>query len=126
MRLLLIVLALVVPAIASAKERAAFLAGQYATAAQCEKLRAIEAGGPHNVSTAAEVLDADGCAFTRIFEHEPGRTWLALMICPEGPSITPATYVFAKDGDRDAFEVHAPGAEDGPETYTPCDARKGK
>ncbi|HRN83773.1 MAG TPA: hypothetical protein PK857_03055 [Hyphomicrobium sp.] len=136
MRALVIVLSLVVPigawaTAAVAKERAAFLDGQYATAAQCEKLRKIEAGGKETVSTAPELLDADGfrgweggCEFTKLFEHEPGQSWLAFMVCSEGMSVNAATYVFVKDGD--AFEVHRSGEEQGPELYTRCDAKKGK
>ena len=131
MRFILIALAMVAASAASAKERATFLAGQYATAEQCKKLRLVEAGGPKNVGTVPELLDADGfkgwehgCQFTKIFEHQPGQSWLALMICSEGMSVTPATYVFVKDGDADAFEVHEADDEDGPEIYTRCDAKK--
>lgn len=134
MRLFLIALALAAASAASAasaKERATFLAGQYATAEQCQKQRLLEAGGPKNVGTAPELLDADGfhgwehgCEFTKIFEHEPGRSWLALMICSEGMAMTPATYVFVKDDNADTFEVHEPDDQDGPEVYTRCDARK--
>lgn len=131
MRFFLIALAMAAATAASAKERATFLAGQYATAEQCEKLRKVEAGGPKNVGTAPELLDADGfhgwehgCGFTRIFEHEPGQSWLTLMICSEGMSMTPATYVFVKDGNADTFEVHEADDQDGPEVYTRCDARK--
>jgi hypothetical protein len=131
MRLILIALALAAPATAVAKERAGFLIGQYATAEQCEKLRKVEAGGPKNVGTAPEVLDADGfhgweggCEFTRIFEHEPGQSWLALMVCSEGMTMTPTSYVFVKHESEDSFEVHEAGDQDGPEVYTRCDARK--
>ena len=132
MRLPLIVLALLVPFAAAAKERALFLAGQYATAAQCKKLRAVEAGGPNNVSTAPEVLDADGfkswegrCEFTKVFEHEPGETWLVFMVCSEGMTATQATYVFVKHEGEDVFEVHSSADQDGPEIYRRCDAMKG-
>ena len=113
-------------------ERATFLLGQYATEKQCAKLRKIEAGGDESVSTAPELLDADGihgweggCRFTKIFEHEPGRMWLALMICTEGPSVTPATYVFVKEQDQDAFEVRGSDDLGDPGLYTRCDAKKG-
>lgn len=133
MRLLIVVVSLLAATAAVAKERAPFLLGQYATEAQCAKLRKVEAGGPKNVGTAPELLDAEGfhsweggCGFTKIFEHEPGQSWMALMICSEGQSINPATYVFVKEDGADAFEVHAPDAENGPEIYTRCDAEKGK
>jgi hypothetical protein len=130
--LIALAVAFAVPMAAAAKERAAFLAGQYATAEQCEKLRKVEAGGPKNVGTAPELLDADGfhgweggCEFTKIFEHDPGQTWVALMVCSEDMTVTPATYVFVKDQGADSFEVHQSGDQDGPEIYTRCDARKG-
>lgn len=132
MRLLLMSVALMLPAVAVAKDRASFLAGQYATAEQCQKLRKVEAGGAHNVSTAPELLDANGfhgweggCEFTKVFEHEPGASWLAFMICSDGPAMSPATYVFAKQEGDDAFEVHSPNDQDGPQLYTRCDAKKG-
>lgn len=117
---------------AVAKERAVFLSGQYATKAQCEKLRLVEAGGPSNVGTAPELLDADGfksweggCEFTTIFEHDPGKSWVALMVCSEGTSIAPEMYVFTKLENEDGFEVGHAEDEEGPEIYTRCDARKG-
>lgn len=132
MRFVLIALALVVPMAAAAKESAAFLVGQYATAEQCEKLRKVEAGGPKNVGTAPEVLDAGGfhgweggCEFTKIFEHDPGKSWTAIMLCSEGMSSTPGLYHFAKDETEDRFEVTGPGQdEDGPAAYLRCDAKK--
>lgn len=132
MRLILVALALAVPSAALAKERAAFLLGQYATPDQCEKLRKVEAGGPKNVGTAPEVLDANGfhgweggCEFTKIFEHEPGKSWTALMLCMEGASSTPGLYHFAKDETEDRFEVTGPDQdEDGPAAYLRCDAKK--
>ena len=138
MRIVVIMMSLVVAAgtwatAASARERAAVLLGQYATEKQCAKLRKIEAGEEApGVASAPELLTADGlegweggCRFTKIFEHEPGRMWLALMICSEGPSITPATYVFIKEEDQDAFEVRGSDDLGDPELYTRCDARKG-
>jgi hypothetical protein len=133
MRTFVLALALVAATAATAKERATFLAGQYATKDQCEKLRKVEAGGPNNVGTAPELLDADGfkgweggCEFTRIFEHEPGQSWLALMICTDGNSVTPETYVFTKNEGEDAFEVDRSDSGDGPATYARCDAKEGK
>lgn len=132
MRFVLIALAIATPGAAVAKERAAFLAGQYATAEQCEKLRKIEAGGPKGVGTSPELLDATGfhgweggCEFTKIFEHDPGKSWTAIMLCSEGMSSTPALYHFAKDETEDRFEVMGPGQdEDGPAAYLRCDAKK--
>lgn len=116
----------------AAKDRATFITGQYATAAQCEKLRKIEAGGPKNVGTAPELLDADGfhnweggCEFTKIFEHDPGKQWVALMVCSEGMSVTPETYVFSKNEGEDSFDV-SDSDDDEPDTFTRCDAKDGK
>lgn len=132
MRLFVLALALLAGSAAAAKEKATFLAGQYATADQCVKLRKIEAGGPKNVGTVPELLDADGfkgweggCAFTKVFEHEPGRSWLALMICTDGNATTPETYVFTKNEGEDSFEVDRSDSDDGPATYMRCDAKKG-
>ena len=132
MRTLLIALLLTAATAAGAKERATFLTGQYATAEQCAKLRLIEAGTPRNVETVPELLDADGfkswegrCEFTKVFEHEPGETWLVFMVCSEGLTVTPATYVFVKAEGEDRFEVHQSDDQEGPEVYTRCDAGKG-
>jgi arylsulfatase A-like enzyme len=131
-RVMMMALALAASTAAVAKERAGFLSGQYATKAQCEKLRLVEAGGPSNVGTAPELLDADGfkscvggCAFTKVFEHDPGKSWVALMVCSEGNAITPEMYVFTKLEAEDGFEVGHAEDEEGPEIYTRCDARKG-
>jgi hypothetical protein len=132
MRLFVLALALVATTAAVAKERATFLVGQYATKEQCEKQRKIEAGGPKNVGTVPELLDADGfkgweggCEFTKIFEHDPGRSWLALMICTDGNATTPETYVFTKTEGEDSFEVAHAEDDEGPASYTRCDAKKG-
>jgi hypothetical protein len=123
MRRVLIALAfaLAVPVCAAAKERATFLAGQYPTAEQCEKLRKVEAGGPRNVGTAPELLDADGfhgweggCEFAKVFEHEPGQTWLALMVCSEGLSVTPASYVSSRTRPRTSSRSTAPAIRTAP------------
>lgn len=117
---------------ASAKTTAKFLKGQYATEAQCAKLRKIEAGTPRNVETAPEVLDETGfhswegtCEFTSIFEHEPGKSWVAIMVCFEGASALPTTYLFMKDELQDAFDVTSDD-NDEVERYTPCASKEGK
>ncbi|WP_439543038.1 hypothetical protein [Hyphomicrobium sp.] len=113
-------------------ERATFLTGQYATADQCAKLRKIEAGEPRNVGTAPELLDETGfhgwehdCAFTKVFEHKPGKSWAAMMICSEGMSMKPELFAFFKEGEEDRFEVSGTNDEQ-PEVYARCDANKGK
>lgn len=132
MRILLIAFAVAMPMAAAAKDRATFLAGQYATSEQCEKLRLIETGGPKNVSTSPELLDADGfhgweggCEFTKIFEHTPGKSWTAIMLCTDGMASEPGLYHFAKDETEDRFEVTGPDKdENGPAAYLRCDAKK--
>lgn len=132
MRILLIALAVALPMAAEGKDRAAFLTGQYATAEQCEKLRKIEAGGPKGVGTSPELLDAGGfhgweggCEFTKIFEHDPGKSWTAIMLCTDGPASSPGLYHFVKDETEDRFEVTGPDQdESGPAAYLRCDARK--
>lgn len=130
MRTALVLMSLLAATAAGAKERAPFITGQYATAEQCEKLRKIEAGGPENVGTAPELLDADGfsnwegaCSFTKIFEHEPGVSWLTFMVCSEGPAMSAASYIFVKG--EDSIEVYGAEQPDGPQVYTRCDPNKG-
>jgi hypothetical protein len=132
MRIFLIALALVASTAVHAKQRATFLKGQYATTEQCEKLRKIEAGGPKGVGTTPELLDADGfhgweggCEFTKIFEHEPGKSWVALMICSDAVSETPEMYSITKDETEDSFQI-AGSDDDEPGTYTRCEAKTGK
>lgn len=115
---------------AGAKERATFITGQYATAEQCAKLRNVEKGGPENVETAPELLDADGfrnweggCSFTKIYEHEPGASWLTFMVCTEGMTMSAASYIFVKT--EKAIEVYGADQADGPEIFTRCDPSKG-
>lgn len=129
---LTLALAVFATAAAEAKDRATFLTGQYATDEQCAKLRKIESGTEKNVSTVPELLDAEGfhsweggCEFTKVFEHEPGSSWLAFMICSEGASITPETYVFTKHENEDGFVVSHSNREEAPETYKRCDANIG-
>ncbi|MBX9862032.1 MAG: hypothetical protein K2Y42_04705 [Hyphomicrobium sp.] len=133
-RAALAAIALVVPAFAAFAdgERATFLTGQYATAEQCAKLRKIEDGTPRNVGTAPELLDDTGfhgwehdCAFTKVFEHKPGKSWAAMMICSDGMSMKPELFAFFKEGDEDSFEVSGTNDEQ-PEVYARCDAKKGK
>lgn len=116
----------------AAKERASFLAGTYATEDGCRKLARIHAGGPRNLETVPWTLEADGfhgwegaCEFTRIDEHEPGRSWIAIMMCVEGAQLAPELYLFMKDEAEDAFEVARQG-DDSPELYRRCGAGKGR
>ncbi|MCB1515492.1 MAG: hypothetical protein KDJ18_11955 [Hyphomicrobiaceae bacterium] len=132
MRTIAAAVALVLAAMpVAAKEKAQFIDGTYATEDGCAKLAAIAAGTPRNVETVPEVLDAEGfkgwegaCEFTHVFEHDPGRVWVGLMVCSEGQTIAPQTYVFIR-GEDDSLEVAASG-QDEPELYKRCDAGKGK
>lgn len=114
-----------------AKERAAFFRGTYATKQDCEKQRAIDAGGPRTLETAPELLNRDGfrswegaCEFTKVFQHDP-KTWIGLMMCTEGASMTPQTYVFQKAEGKDAFLV-AGANQEAPDEYVRCDPKKGR
>lgn len=132
MRCLLILFALILlPVDVLAKEKADFIQGTFATEEGCKKLAAIEAGGPRTVETAPEVLTEDGfkgwegaCEFTRVFEHEPGRVWLGLMVCSEGAVVAPQSMVFIK-GEGETIEV-AGSDQDEPEVFQRCDEGKGK
>lgn len=132
MRTFLIAVVLAMSTAAVAKDRATFLPGQYATTAQCEKLRKVEAGGPENVGTAPELLDSDGfhgweggCEFTKIYEHDPGQSWLAIMVCRDAVSSKPEMYFFSKNEGEDAFVISRSDDDDEAATYTRCDAKKG-
>lgn len=127
-----LVLALL-PVGALAKDRASFIDGTYASGEGCKKLAALEAGTPRNVETVPEVLTADGfkswegaCEFTKVFEHDPGKVWVGLMVCSEGAGIGPQTVVILK-GEGDSFEVaDSDNEEEEPEVYQRCDGVKGK
>lgn len=131
-RFFIVALALMVlPASLLAKEKASFIEGTYATVEGCKKLAAIDAGGPRNVETVPEVLSADGfkswegaCEFTKVFEHEPGRVWLGLLVCSEGSKIAPQSIVIIKT-EGGELEV-ADDDDDEPTAYQRCDGDKGK
>ena len=71
------------------------------------------------------VIDEGGCEFTKIYEHDPGQSWLGIMVCSDATSSKPEMYFFSKDGDEDAFVVSRSDDDDDPATYTRCDAKKG-
>lgn len=127
----LVTLLVLLPAGVSAKEKASFIEGTFATDEGCKKLAAIDAGAPRTVESVPEVLVAEGfkswegaCEFTKVFEHDPGRVWLGFMVCSEGAIITPQSVVIIK-GEDDSLAVAADG-EDEPEVYHRCDAGKEK
>lgn len=111
---------------AGAAEKAGFIDGTYATDEGCKKLALIEAGTERSIETVPEVLTDEGfkgwessCTFTKIFEHDPGKSWVALLMCVDGPTMTPLTYAFAK-GDDGSVEVAGSGDEK-PEVFRRCD-----
>lgn len=119
---------LVLPAYAEVK--GTFIGpGNYATAKDCKKFAAIEAGGDKNVATAPEVLTVDGiqgweggCSFTSIAVTNKGKVWTAKMACIEGPDEGTQIYVFKKLS-HGRFKVTTQGQTD---IYQRCDDGKGK
>ncbi|MCB1519193.1 MAG: hypothetical protein KDJ37_01305 [Hyphomicrobiaceae bacterium] len=110
-----------------AKDKASFIDGSYATEEGCAKLKALAAGTPRSVETVPEVLTAEGfkgwegsCEFTKIYEHDPGKSWVAVLFCVEGATMTPLTYAFARNDDG-TIEVGG-GSEPEPELFRKCDA----
>lgn len=127
---LLMLLAAAMPAMA--KEKASFIDGVYSSADGCLKLARIEAGGPRNVETVPWTLDADGfhgwegsCEFTRVLEHEPGKEWVAIMVCVEGAQFVPDLYLFMRGETDDELEVAHQGS-DVPDVYRRCKSEKGR
>lgn len=101
------------PVAAADGVKATFIVGTYATAHECKKLRAVEAGGPKNVATAPELLTAEGfhgwenwCSFASI--HPAGNGHSAKMKCGEGPDGWTDTYLFKRRGP-DAIDVTIKG-----------------
>lgn len=116
----------------SAKERAGFIDHIYAPGDGCKKLEALDNGAPRMIDTVPDYLTEDGiqsweggCEFTKVFEHEPGESWVAIMVCSGGPTVMPQTYLFYKDEANSSFEVAHQGQEE-PETFHRCDQVKKK
>lgn len=112
--------------LAAATEKASFIEGTYATDEGCRKLALLEAGTEKSIETVPEVLTNEGfkgwesaCTFTKVFEHEPGKSWIALLLCREGETMTPLTYAFAR-GEDGSIEVGG-GGDDKPEVFRRCD-----
>lgn len=117
---------LVSPYTAAAIERADFIKGTYAAGDGCKMLEKLATGTPRGLTTVPEVLTADGfkgwegsCEFTKIFPHDRGKSWVAIMLCSEGMTLAPTTTVFFKDPDRDSFDVATTG-QDEPQVYERC------
>lgn len=116
---------------AVAREKARFITGTFSSEQGCKMLDALAKGAPRRIETVPEVLNEDGfigwesnCTFTKVFEHDPGKIWVGLMVCAGGPSINAQNFVFYKDGE-DRFEVSAAG-QDEPQTYVRCNTGEGK
>lgn len=104
----------------------------------CAKLDAIAKGGPKNIETTPETLDADGlhhwetgCSFKSIKEVAKGRKWVARMVCHnEDGKESPETNTFVKqrDGSIEMIDGDGKVVNDGTETvvFVRCDAGKGK
>lgn len=104
--------------------KARFIRGTYATAHECKKLRAVEAGGPKNVATGPELLSSEGisgwenwCAFASI--KPDGDAFVAKMSCGEGPETWTETHRFKRRADG-AIDVTVKGKT---ERYSRCDPK---
>lgn len=120
--------------VAIAEVRAEFIVGTYAMEGRCEMLAKLEAGGPRNVATVPETLDADGfhtweggCTFVAIRETEQGHEWVATMSCAEGAEEWGETDTFLLDPSNGRITVVADDTtvEDQRSTYVRCDGAKG-
>lgn len=114
------------------KERAAFVDGIYAPGDGCKKLEALDQGTPKSIETVPDYLTPNGiesweggCEFTKVFEHDPGRSWVAVMVCSGGPTIAPSLQIFIKAEDGKSFEVAHQGQEE-PEIFERCENVKTK
>jgi hypothetical protein len=123
------VLAAAGPAAAAGK-RADFIDGVYAKEGLCEKVAAVEAGGPKNVETVTETLSPEGfrsweggCDFDAITEKEKGRTYEARMTCNEGAQEWIETNQFILDPADATITVWIEGEK---HLFVKCGSDKGK
>ena len=114
--------------------KASFISGTYVMEGRCEKLKALEAGGPKNVATVPEMLTAEGfrswegsCDFLSIAEIEPGKKWRAEMDCVDGGEEWKETDTFTLDPATGAITVVVEDETAGDETsvFIRCDGGKG-
>lgn len=110
--------------------RADFIEGVFAKPGLCEKVAAVDAGGPKNVDTVTETFSADGfrswegsCDFVSITEKEKGRSYEAQMKCIEGPEEWTETNVFELDPSGNAMTIFIDGDK---HEYVKCGSEKGK
>lgn len=115
---------------AAANERAPFINGTYVMEGRCEKLKAIEAGGPKNIETMPEILTADGfetweggCSFISIKETQKGRRWVAKMACAEAADEGTEIDTFDLDPESGKIKVTVEGKTN---EYVRCSEGKGK
>ena len=106
--------------------KAAFLgSGTYATAGDCARLRAREAGAEKTIANVPELLTAggfkgheNGCWFLSI--RAKGRSFVARMDCGDGPESWNETVIF-KRGTGDSFDGTVKGITT---RYLRCDPKK--
>jgi hypothetical protein len=110
--------------------RADFIVGTFAKPGLCEKVAAIEAGGPKNVSTVTETLTAEGfrtweggCDFVTVTEAEKGKVYEASMRCSEGAQEWTETDKFILDPSGNAITVWVEGEK---HEFVKCVSEKGK
>ncbi|MGH1418608.1 MAG: hypothetical protein ACRBCJ_07105 [Hyphomicrobiaceae bacterium] len=118
--------------IALAQVKADFLVGTFASAKGCKMYNKLQAGTPRSIETVPDTLDADGfhgwegaCEFTKVWQHQPGMIWQALMYCSEGNTAGPQMFSFARDPETGTFDVSSIGQQE-PETFHLCDKKKDK
>lgn len=84
-----------------------FIAGTYVIEGRCDKLAALKAGGPRNVTTVPETLTSEGfesweggCEFTSIKEKVKGRVYEAEMSCTDAAEEWTETDTFTVEADK--------------------------
>jgi hypothetical protein len=111
-----------------AQEAATFLGdGVYTLPGGCAKLARIARGGPKNVHTTPETLNAQGfesweasCEFNKIAVEVTDRVWNTEVKCTEGPDEWTAVNRFEKV-DGDTFNVTVDGETS---VYKRCDVNQ--
>ncbi|MGD9784869.1 MAG: hypothetical protein AB7E80_13620 [Hyphomicrobiaceae bacterium] len=112
-------------ATALAAEKAAFIQGTFSAGDGCEKLKALDKGAKRTAESVPEVLTADGfkgfsghCDFTKVYEHEAGKSWIGQLFCRDGDTISPLVTAFALG--KDGAIIVGGGGEEGPEVFRRC------
>ncbi len=122
----------VTTSLALAQGKADFLMGTFASTQGCAMHNKLKTGTPRSIETVPDTLDADGfhgwegaCEFTKVWEHETGSVWQALMYCSEGNTAGPQIFSFVRDPETGTFDVSSIGQQE-PETFQSCDEKKDK